>query len=435
MMNRLARFSAAALGVALIGPTPLAAQQQASDWEAFLGCWRPVAQDGNVNFRGGVLRCVVPSNDAAVAYVVTVDSGRIMARDTIDAGNREQKIDAEGCTGTESARWSDDRRRVFLHSKLTCLKGNERIANSIVAITPSGDWLDVQTVNVAGNTMASAVHYRESIVNRNELPAELAPALDAIAARKMAINTARTAAGSSLSVQNIVEAVKSVDSTAVQAWIVERGTRFSLDAKQLVTLADAGVPGSVTDVMIGASYPDRFALNHGAPGGGGMSGAQVFSQSDSARIVAGYLRDRCGAVLPSLALAPSAYDACRFSYGYRGYARYMYYDYLYPYAYSPYSLYGSGYAGYYNPYYYGSVYYGGPVVIEKGTGTGETHGRVVKGQGYTRGSDDVTRGSGASATTAGSSGSSSSGSSSAGAASSGSSSSGGGRTAVSRPPA
>jgi hypothetical protein len=433
MMNRIARFSAATFALALVGVTPLAAQQQSSDWTAWLGCWRPVAQDGNVNFRGGVMRCVLPSTDAAVAYVVTVDSGRIMARDTIDAGNREQKINAEGCTGTETARWSDDKKRVFLHSKLTCLKGNERVANGIIAITPSGDWLDVQTVNVAGSTMASAVHYRESIVGRSEVPAELASALDAVAARKMAINTARAAAGTSLSVQNIVEAVKSVDSTAVEAWIVERGTRFSLDAKQLVTLADAGVPGSVTDVMIGASYPERFSLNRGAPGGG-ASGAQVFSQSDSARLVAGFLRDRCGAVLPSLALSPNTYDACRFSYGYRGYSRYMYYDYLYPYGYSPYSLYGTGYAGYYAPYYYGSVYYGGPVVIEKGTGTGETHGRVVKGQGYVRGGDDVARGSGASATTAGSSGSSSSGGSSSGAASSGSSSSGGGRTAVSRPP-
>jgi hypothetical protein len=111
----------------------------------------------------------------------------------------------------------------------------------------------------------------------------------------------------------------------------------------------------------------------------------------------------------------------------------MYYDYLYPYAYSPYSLYGSGFYPY--PTYYGSVYYGGPVVIEKGTGTGETHGRVVRGQGYVRGSDDITRGSGASATSAGSSsGSSSSGSSSSGAASSGSSSGDSGRTAVARPP-
>lgn len=436
MMNRFARFSIAALAVALTSATPLAAQiaaQQASDWEAFLGCWRPVAQDGNVNFRGGILRCVVPSNDAAVAYVVTMDSGKVMARDTIDARDREQKIDAEGCTGAESARWSADHKRVFLHSKVTCLKGNDRIANGIVAITPAGDWLDVQTVTVAGNTMASAVHYRESIVARNELPAELAPALDAIAARKMAISTARAAAGSALSVENIVEAVQRVDSTAVQAWIVERGTRFDLNAKQLVTLADAGVPGSVTDVMIGASYPERFSLNRAAPGGGGMSGAQVFSQADSARLVAGYLRDRCGAVLPSLAMSPSVYDACRFSYGYRGYARYMYYDYLYPYGYSPYTLYGTSY----DPYgrYYGNIYYGGPVVIEKGTGTGETHGRVVRGQGYVRGSDDATRGSGASATTAGSSTSSSSGSSSSGAASSGSSSSGGGRTAVSRPPA
>jgi hypothetical protein len=217
----------------------------------------------------------------------------------------------------------------------------------------------------------------------------------------------------------------------VQAWIVERGAKFDLGAPQLMALADAGVPGSVTDVMIGASYPERFALQRGSATRGGGSGAQVFSRADSAALVAGYLRDRCSTMLPSISMAPSVYDNCRWVYGYRGYSRYMYNDYLYGYGYSPYG-YGSFY-GAYGPAYYGNVYYSGPVVIVRGSG--DTHGRVVNGRGYERGETESTRGTGASATSSGSSGSSSSGS---GSSSSGSSSSGAassGRTAHPRPPA
>ena len=60
----------------------------------------------------------------------------------------------------ESGEWSADNRRVYLHSDITCGAGVKRTGSGIVAISPIGEWIDVQSVSAAGNTSVRAVHYR-----------------------------------------------------------------------------------------------------------------------------------------------------------------------------------------------------------------------------------------------------------------------------------
>jgi hypothetical protein len=249
--------------------------------------------------------------------------------------------------------------------------------------------------------------------------------------RELAVTTARLAASSAFTVADLADAVKQLDTAVVQAWIVERGARFKLDQAQLVALANAGVPGSVTDVMIGVSYPDHFALQQRPMSTMGYD--DEFTRADSARIASRYLNDRCFGA-GSYGYTAGIFDPCAFSNGYgRGYG---------------YNSYGfnNGYNGYgFSPYGYGYSGYGGyysaPVVIVKGDDQPQVHGRVVKGRGYSsgEGSGSGTSGASASGATAPSSGSSggsggSSGSSGSSGSGSSGSSGGGGRTAHPRPP-
>ena len=161
-----------------------------------------------------------------------------------------------------------------------------------------------------------------------------------------------------------------------------------------------------------------------------MSGYGDLSSLDSARVASRYINDRCFGLDPLVTL----YSPCG-RYGNALYGGYGFYGY---------NTYGSGY--YYPGYNYGSYggyyrgFYGAPVVVVKGDQQQVSHGRLVKGEGYTPGPGSSSSGSTAShpsgsSSSSGSSGSSgSTGSTSGGSSSSGSTSSGGGRTAIPRPP-
>ena len=325
---------------------------------------------------------------------------------------------------------------MFVHSTLTCAGGLSRTGNAIIAMTPYGDWMNIQTLTVGKTTGVRAVHYRDAN-SLNLAPPEIAKA---ISGRQLAINAARTDAGAALDVPAVQEALLRTDTTAVQSWIVERGTKFNLSARQLVALADAGIPSSVTDVMIGVSYPDHFALKAGASdvGGGGFTNAQDVGYADRtscASSTSAYARNACARCRDSWNY-DSLYglDSADCGLGYRyGYS--LFSPFGYPAGYS--SGYGYGYP--YYPYY---GYSSAPVVVVKGDD--QPHGRVVNGHGYTQHPTNPAPGSLGGSTSSSSSGSSSSGSSGASTSSapssgssgssSGSSSGGEVRTAHPRPP-
>jgi hypothetical protein len=436
----------------LVFATAAAAQSFDTRWQAWLGCWQPADAPASSGAAAAPVTavCVSPIDAPSAVEVATIEDGKVTARDTIDASGAERRIDKEGCVGATAGRWSADNRRVFIHSTMTCDGGLARTNNAIVAMTPAGEWLDVHTLTVAKTTGVRAIHYRDAN-SLKDLPAEFA---DIDADRGLAIASARMAAGASLDVPAILEAVKQTDTSAVQAWIVERGTQFKLDAGQLVQLADAGVPPSVTDVMIGVSFPEHFALKE--PGSSPPRvgyGSGVASNYDAlygygscaGAAMSMYGRNGCAPCGWGYGtLMPMTFDDCVGRYGY-GYARSLY-D---PYYASPYSpLYG-----YYGGYGYGNYgYYAAPVVVVKGEQP--VHGKVVNGRGYVRGGSGTSASSGSSrvnndgarrtrsASSGSSSGRSSSsgssgGSSSAGSSSSSSSSSGSSgtvRTAHPRPP-
>jgi uncharacterized membrane protein YgcG len=233
------------------------------------------------------------------------------------------------------------------------------------------------------------------------IPAEVTSAL---ANQQLAVSTARGAAMAPVAPTAVVDAVKHVEAPVVQAWLLERGQGFAmLDAKQLVALADAGVPGSVTDLMVALTYPKQFAINHG-----GAAVSPTGTESASGNDVV------TGRTIPVYV------D----TYGYS------------PFGWGPYGSYYSwyGYSPYYLPYGYGGYGYGytGPIIITRpsdGSPSVASHPHVVRGQGYTEGRTSTP--SSSTGSTRSSAGSSSSGSSSSSpsSSSSGASSSGGGRTA------
>jgi hypothetical protein len=198
----------------------------------------------------------------------------------------------------------------------------------------------------------------------------------------LATRSARFAAGEPVRPEAVLEVTRQVEGPVAEAWVNEIGQRFAVDGKELVRLADAGMPSKMIDLLVALSYPDRFVLQRNtivsAPrvGGGSGAGAGVGS------VYAGAY-DRpwdCG------------YGNRMLAYGYYGDSCFPGYYGLSGYGYGGYGYGAYGYGGY--PYYgYGGGYYGGqqPIIIVPRNPDGDQHGRAVNGAGYTRGSSTPAR--------------------------------------------
>ena len=355
----IVRSTTLAAFVGVLAAGAAGAQQPAGGWQGWLGCWSAGPAIGGIAPATlAPLVCITPTADANVVELTTISGDKVVSTQRIDASGRDLPMDATGCTGTQRAQWSADGRRVYLKAVARC-EGIDRTTSGIIAMSPTGEWLDVQGVSVGSDEGVRIARYRDAGVP-SVVPAALAASL-----RDRAVSTqaARFAAGATIGSTAVIEASRAVSAAVVEAWLLERGQVFSLDASELVRLADAGVPARVTDAMIAVSNPKVFATTRG---------------DDRARTRARNADDEIIGRRIYVTMDPR-YSPYRWGYTPYGYSSYGYgYG---PYGYSPlgYGGYGygsgSGYAGY--PGYVPPV-----VIITPGNPQGR--GQAVRGRGYTQ---------------------------------------------------
>jgi hypothetical protein len=344
---------AAALGTIAV---PARAQEAKPDarWLPYVGCWEPVE-----GAKSPV--CVVPvSGTAAAVDLITIAKGAVVTRERITANAEQTPAARADCSGWQSAAWSPHGQRVYLRSSGDCGKGDTRNGTGLIAMTANGEWLYVQGMTLNGQTGVRVERYREAGSDL-ELPSDIAAAV------RLDVTTAlrsRTAAGAPLAIEDVIEASRQLDTPVLEAWLMERGEPFALNAKRLIQLADAKVPPRIIDVMVALSNPQYFAL-HG-PRAAQRASAAALEYPGGRTIALTMPIDRC-----------SQYD--------------MMYPYDMFYSYSPYSsAYCSGLGG----YGYGYGWYNYPVSVVYTGPSGRSHGRVVNGQGYVAGSGGTAGGSG-----------------------------------------
>lgn len=348
------RLAAALLGLAS-APAHLPAQQALdSRWLPWLGCWRA----GTDSETPDVLVCVRPAVGGNGIEIATIVSSEVASTRTLVADGERHDFAEEDCTGWQSAAFSADGRRAFLRSELTCADGLKRTGSGIMAIASPIEWLDAQSVGLDSERMPRASWYR--VASEADVP----PGFELSAQRLTRAAEARLLASAELSVVDVREALDRVDPEALVAFLSERNQAFDLDASTLRTLAEAGVPSGVIDMLVAVSYPGRFAIDRQAmraswqPDPPGERGGPRRGYGDPF----GWGRWGRGGY----------FGGC-----YSG----LYWSFYCPGLYGPY---GGGY-GWYDPYWYGGGYgYWRPVIIDRGIDDASP-GRAVAGRGYTRG--------------------------------------------------
>ena len=237
-------------------PTTMQAAALDPRWLPWIGCWTPsgASEDAAPGVAGVQRTCVAPAADGAGVDLINIRGGSITDRIGIDAAGAQRPVTREGCTGWESARWSEDAERLFLRSELVCSGTVTRTSSGIIAVASASDWVDVQVVRVGDQRSTRVLRYR-SVVDTTALGLAIAAA---VRDRELARQTARLAAASTPTIADVIEASRHVDASVVEAWLLQRMPRMTVAAASLRQLADAKVASSVIDLVVALAEPDRF---------------------------------------------------------------------------------------------------------------------------------------------------------------------------------
>ena len=254
-MTGRASVSALAAALLLVGASSAAGQSAiyGAGLQAWLGCWSADLSAARGDAAPSIV-CITPTANVDVADLITVQEGRVVARETLDATGRPRAIDAARCTGVRSARWSSDRRRLFVRSTGTCA-GVPSSTSGLLAIGADGEWLDVEGISAGGGTSVHVARYREV------LPPAVLPiaARSALRAQALATRSVRVAAGAPVRAEDVLEAARALDAAVVEAWILERAQHMDVTEIDIAALVNIGVPMRIADALRAGADPQSYA--------------------------------------------------------------------------------------------------------------------------------------------------------------------------------
>ena len=334
-----------------------------SQWLPWVGCWQlweeqvERAAGRGDDFPERTMVCMSPTADNAGVLLSASATGETLAERTLIADGTQRAVTDGDCQGWEQRTWSSDGHRLFTRAELQCGTPTLRRTSGVSFFSTNANWIDIQLIEVGDREHLEIRRYtpideteRLSLLERRDDPItpserqELLKSTQAPQATQRTIRELRQLSTASLNLINVQEALLLADAQVVEAMLTETEPRLNLNAKTLIELDNAGIDGSVIDLLVALAYPERFVVERrNSGGGGGYGGFRRFGTY-------------------------SSYDP-------------IWYRDLYPYYVTP-----LGYGGWlsgYSPYFYPN--YGNPFIsIRDDTGGSRTSPRVIEDQGYTR---------------------------------------------------
>ena len=230
---------------------PVEAQELRAGWQPYLGCWQSMSAEGDQ----GVLCLVADGQDVEM---LTIVRGAVEFREPLVADGGTHEFERDDCQGTESARFSEDRRRLYTASEVTCDGEAPRRSTGIISMLAHGEWADVRAITMNGAaTMWSKKYQRTS----NSVLDELGLAGSGARPNPFALRGGMTSAMAPITIDDVIDASRNVDTDAVQAWLAAAEQQFEgLSGDDLIRLEEAGVATAVIDVVVAVSFPEHFAL-------------------------------------------------------------------------------------------------------------------------------------------------------------------------------
>lgn len=312
----------------------------------WIGSWRLLSRGANKDQNELVqefLLTISPGDSVNTLTMKGYRDGNLSAEEKIIVDGHRHQITDDKCTGWYQYSWSENGRRLLFNSESNCQGDPPRKISGMSIFDEKGQWLDIQLLHNGEDKVTNTKKYHNAD-NDSAIPGANAGSR---------ISSARIASGKRFTIEEIIELSGKVESEVLETALLETGKPFPINSKKVAELADLKVPSRVIDIMVAISFPDKFNLQ-----------GRAISQAREAEIHPNYY-------------FPGPYDYCSHDYRY------------FPWHWAPYACfpYGYSYLDYYTGYgWYYPFWTWPPYYTDGGGGSGSVeHGRLINGQGYTKG--------------------------------------------------
>jgi len=261
---------------------------------------------------------------------------------TLD-GSKKQ-VDSKNCSGWQSARLIQEAGAIATSSEIACKESGSFATSDLKMILAADQMVDILAIK-AGEQTRLAV--RRMVFERDLVSQESRPSL--------ATTAARTALSAPWNLETIIKLSGTVDSSVLEAALIEKHTYLKLTSKSLKQMKEASVPKSIIDLLVALSLPDKFQIRKN-----GQVELKPLALVSSGQMSTSYPFD--------YGFWPGSFFNCYSPYGYYGFG---YYDWLLP---------GACYS-YYSPLWWDYPIYFPGNPAPPGGGTGSVS-RVSANRGY-----------------------------------------------------
>ena len=229
--NQVGAFRMArSAGIAsLLSAGLLSAQTAASSpvdprFQPWLGCWAPSAQSVGAGVgqtpKPPSMACVVPSATISGSVdLVVFDSANVATRSAVPRPSSRLPKLVDGCSGTETATWMPDDRRLLMQAELSCGRGAKRLETGLMTMSSAGEWMQVQHLDVGGNAATSVMTLRYVVGSLGEwarLGASAAPSTPSL----------RLAVGAPLLNSDVLAVARLAPAALTEAWLTDEALNF-----------------------------------------------------------------------------------------------------------------------------------------------------------------------------------------------------------------
>jgi hypothetical protein len=182
---------------------------QQNSWSPWFGCWQAEGAPA------GEVMCIAPTQTGV--RISTLVNGAVKDESDISADGLARRISQQGCTGNERARWSSDRRRVFLDSDVACNASERRVVKGMFAFVAPDEWISVQTAAQGDSVATRIVRFVAADVRQ-------------VGGAAASFTSGSTVTDAMLAVEegDVAEAVEHLGAPAVQEWMRQAGEPFQL---------------------------------------------------------------------------------------------------------------------------------------------------------------------------------------------------------------
>jgi hypothetical protein len=249
------------IGVTLLAllalPALTGAQTADSRWHGYLGCWELQHENTAESLpdlesaasralpspnqrRDDVRVCLSPADRPLVVAQQMQLNGEPMTTDQVAADGSTTYATEGTCRTSRTAEWSTSGRLLLTRGRVECDGQPAREVSGLSYLTRGPVWVEIQVADIDGAPLVRVRRYEQRRSARvGGMPG---PAFD------------------QWTLPEVMEASRVVAAGAIQASLVDTGTRLDLSTARLRDLARAQVPDDTIDLLLALRYPEAFVV-------------------------------------------------------------------------------------------------------------------------------------------------------------------------------